>query len=386
MNRFVLLAMSVLMASWAWGQGASVRFKMPQIEKWVKVNDGVNLRQGPSVSTPRLVYRIVDAECLDCPLGVVYAETPKKGDEPVHIKYAPVLEEQDEWLKINFCERDYFYFETPWVSKKLTTPLRLVSDYYLYGYDDIYGDKDSHSFNDWQMERIFMMPSGKYRGMILATSFGYMDSHSAYLGCVVDGMIVLFASIPVQWNDYQEECEESELVSGWMDGSDKYLQLADAFGMFYLDQKLELEQTFDLLFHNLNAMRAVMRIFVPFKGENNYVMFDFDSHFTGQLNQVEFFAGQGRASTESKEHWLQRELSRLELLYDVVEEAYRTNNVGSFLRDTYCEGIGIAAALESRVNEMSVTQKKRFEKLKSKFTEYMDKSDYDQMVKNESPS
>lgn len=349
---FCLLVMCAAAA--AAQQSGYVEFDLPRINRWVLVNDGVNLRQGPSTTTPRLVYRILDDGCLDCDPSLVYATTTKRGDRPAHARYAPVIGEQNDWLNIYYSDgqsTDYYYSGMPWVSQKLTRPA-------------VISNESNPSISEADFFYYNPLAIGKYRGLIVAAEYGYEDSQQIHLGCFVGDMIVLFKSIGADWNGEKE----LKLYKSWQDenGNDHYdLQIPEsALNNFHLSHAAySLEPVVELLLKNRQKLIDEMILLVPFKGSKKYTWFIFDDEFTGERDRVKYYYGDARASTESPEAWANREFAKLESICDMIKEAEAEGNSGSWLADPYTEAEGIGEALKRNISLLSPARQQRLKSL-----------------------
>ena len=302
MKNFLIYALVVpflLAALPAAAQPCVIEFDMPVIDKWVRVNDNVNLRQGPSTSTPRLVFREPTDGCLDCGYDMVYATTPKKDDVPVRAKYAPVLGEQGDWTNIYFFDPercDVYYSGTPWVSKSLTRPVQV-----LHSIDKEMGL--SH------LETLITMSCGQYRGLLMASGYGHFDDGFVHLGCEIDDMLVFFAYIDADLSEQEDYRERSELeIWEWEGEEGCQLKLDSRFETAYhLNYQMDLEPTVDLLVKNLSTrMKPEMRILVPFKGNDTYETFIFGDKYTGPKQHVKFYPGEARPSTEGRQDCMEK--------------------------------------------------------------------------------
>lgn len=371
---YALVVPFLLAALPAAAQPCVIEFDIPVIDKWVRVNDNVNLRQGPSTSTPRLVFRPRPDGVLNTDVDVIYATTPKKDDVPARAKYAPVLGEQGDWTNIYFFDsfyNDEYFSETPWVSKSLTRPAQV-----LHSIDKEMGL--SH------LETLITMACGKYRGLVMASGYGWFDDGYVHLGCEIDDMLVFFAYINADLSEQEASRETSELEIWEWDGEEGcILKLDSRFGTsYYLDQQMDLEPTVDLLLKNLSTrMIPEMRILVPFKGNDTYETFIFGDEYTGPKQHVKFYAGEARPSTESRQQWISREFKRLNAVCDEIADANESGNVGTYLRDVYTRGVGIAAALEPYKGELTAAQQTKFKDFKEVVLQYVEPSEFEDIVK-----
>lgn len=145
----------------------------------VRLNDGVNLRQSPSVNSPRLVLRFQeDDECPD----LLWLNRPLRKNEKaaratiLPVTFAGMLNEG--WLWGLYTVPGYNKTEYVYVMEKFCEPvsLRPLSE-----------DEDVKSLSD--LEELIVIKSGKYKDYCIATS---NDGETPWLnlGKYVDGMFI----------------------------------------------------------------------------------------------------------------------------------------------------------------------------------------------------
>lgn len=177
--------------------------KKPPFRKFVRLNDGVNLRKSPSANSPRLVLREGESTegCADNTETVWLNRPLRKNEQAVRATILPVWEQSfkptikvaDGWLcgyydtpailRPNFCDENIVY-----VMERFCEPisLRPLSE-----------DEDVNSFSD--LYDLVVIKSGKYKDYCIATS---SDGENFYLnlGRYVDGMFIFDYSIEYDYS------------------------------------------------------------------------------------------------------------------------------------------------------------------------------------------
>ena len=183
---FTLLFIAIL-ASVSGMAKEPFRVKLPPFRRYVKVADGVNLRQAPTTQSPRLVEQREECTHLNI-YELVWKTGPlKRNEQPARAtalpvwerSFMPALKEADGWLcgqyegklvyvKENFCKE----------VRRRSLPRTERLDF-----DDL-----------------VVIPTGKYKDYVFAVrrSFGLW---SLEMGQYVDGMFVFNYSLPFQYSE-----------------------------------------------------------------------------------------------------------------------------------------------------------------------------------------
>ena len=197
--------------------------------KFVRLNDGVNLRKSPSANSPRLVSRFQEDDGFGIPApNLLWLNRPlRKNEEAARATILPVWEQSfkptikvaDGWLcgyydtppilEPNFCDENIVY-----VMEKFCKPvsLRPLSE-----------DEDVYSFSD--LYDLVVIKSGKYKDYCIATSNDFYLN----LGKYVDGMFIFNYSI-----EY-DICPNNE--SAWEKSPD-----GDDWWYFVYSEKIKKEE------------------------------------------------------------------------------------------------------------------------------------------------
>lgn len=214
--------------------------------KFVRLNDGVNLRQSPSANSPRLVSRLNELDGTE----FVWLDRPlKKGEQAARVTASVVLEPSlmpsfmpkvkvaDGWL-CGYYEGEYVYFMEKFCKPVSMRPLSV--DEYL-------------NFSD--VDDLVVVKSGKYKNYCVTKSTGLGDWYLS-LGKYVDGVFVFENTIFFRSSTAKESLYE--------DGRFYYgTKIADEAGELDL-QKLVRDQ---------NSMDILMKKAISDSDEYGYVNF-----------------------------------------------------------------------------------------------------------------
>ncbi len=176
-NIFTLLLIAILASVSGMGK-EPFRVKLPPFRRFVKVADGVNLRQAPTTQSPRLVEQREEGTHLNI-YELVWKTGPlKHNEQPARAKVLPVweqsfmpaLKEADSWLCGQY-EGKLVYVKESFCKEVRLRPLSRTEHLY---FDDL-----------------VVIPTGKYRDYVFAVSYSYTDGcWLLNMGQYVDGIFV----------------------------------------------------------------------------------------------------------------------------------------------------------------------------------------------------
>ena len=235
--------MALALIGFALQGAAQTTVKLPKVLKFVKVEEGVNLRKGPSASTPRLIFQSnIDDDCLDCEPSLVFSNKQlRKGDEPARASLLPVLGEEGDWYKVLFCDEGVYSSEA-YVMKRFCKdakerPLTLPPPHDLH---------------------FAVVTSGKHANLCLQWLFGWYDERILRLGEYVDGKFIFSRAITFSNSDSYQEPE----IMNWGEGD--YIefgsQLFDSYDL-NLDKLVKDQKSLDFLMNHQSNMRKVCVVY-----------------------------------------------------------------------------------------------------------------------------
>ena len=169
------------------------RFALKQLkyDKFVEITkDGVNIRKQPDTKSPRLVaFYDPSEECLDCPAEHRWTTRQVKAGEGKNASskgmVMPLTGESGDWYQMFIGDiNGYYLCEPGYVSKQFCNivnkkPLRLPFD----------------KSDEYTTFNIFMVESGKYKGLCVAIENDGFYDPTLRLGVYYDGMCIFPYSI-----------------------------------------------------------------------------------------------------------------------------------------------------------------------------------------------
>lgn len=216
--------------------------------KFVRLNDGVNLRKSPSANSPRLVSRLNE---LDDP-EVVWLDRPlRKGEQAARVtasvvlepslmpSYMPKVKVADGWL-CGYYEGEYVYFMEKFCKPVSMRPLSADEDFNFSDIDDL-----------------AVVKSGKYKDYCVTKSTGLGD-WSLSLGKYANGVFVFEHTIYFTSSTAKESLYNGERF---------------CYGTKIADETGELD--LQKLVRDQNSMDILMKKAVSNSNKNNDAYGDF---------------------------------------------------------------------------------------------------------------
>lgn len=252
---FFVLNFYLFLGALAWGSASRVKtekFDRIPFQKIVQMtSDNVNLRQGPDVNTPRLIFR--DGDEYNFEPSIEWSDKPLTSSQaPIRAKYLPVLEESGDWYKASYYDKYY-------------------GEYIVYIKKEFCKDVKQKALDFPAPEHFgsfYEVPNGKYKGVVLNWHYGWEDRWIIAIGKRYDDIYVF--THDYNFGTYEDnETDIAFTEWAWLFINERYFNINDSQQRILdLEKLASNEAAMDYIMSNLDKMDSNCELFYAIEGDD----------------------------------------------------------------------------------------------------------------------
>lgn len=235
------------------------KFTRIPFKKIVKVtSDNVNLRQGPDVNTPRLIFCHADEYSFEP--DIEWSDKALTStQEPIRAKYLPVLDESGDWYKAAYNDEYYgeyiVYIKKEFCKDVKQKALELPAPSHLGSFYEI--------------------PNGKYKGVVLNWHYGWEDRWVIAIGKRYDDIYVFTHDF--NFGTYEDNETDIALTEwAWLFINERYFNINDSQQrVLDLEKLASNEAVMDYIMSNLDKMDSNRELFYAIEGDDLWYCIDY---------------------------------------------------------------------------------------------------------------